>query len=126
MLHAGIVNQPTAYEGNNYLLPTVAFIGGAAELSYLKSLTVQDQRARMKQLCEADIPCLVLARQAKPDEAEPHFRDWFLAQVRTGTDLREEQGRIATFAVVPQLDMAGARGAAVAALAVAARQSTDD
>src|SRR6186713_1995342 len=39
---------------------------GAAELSYLKSLTVQEQRARMRQLCEADIPCLVLARQAKP------------------------------------------------------------
>jgi predicted NBD/HSP70 family sugar kinase len=59
-------------------------------------------------------------------EADPHFRDWFLAQVRDGTDLREEQSRIATFAVVPELDMAGARGAAVAALAVAARQSTDD
>jgi predicted NBD/HSP70 family sugar kinase len=59
-------------------------------------------------------------------EAEPHFRDWFLAQVRAGTDLREEQTRIATFAVVPELDMAGARGAAVAALAVAARQSSDD
>jgi predicted NBD/HSP70 family sugar kinase len=59
-------------------------------------------------------------------EAEPHFRDWFLALVRAGTDLREEQRRIATFAVVPELDMAGARGAAVAALAVAARQSSDD
>jgi glucokinase len=59
-------------------------------------------------------------------EAAPHFRDWFLDQVRAGTDLREEQSRIATFAVVPELDMAGARGAAVAALAVAARQSTDD
>jgi predicted NBD/HSP70 family sugar kinase len=59
-------------------------------------------------------------------EAEPHFRDWFLALVRAGTDLREEQARIATFAVVPELDMAGARGAAVAALAVAARQSSDD
>jgi ribose transport system permease protein len=26
LLHAGIVNQPTAYEGNNYLLPTVAAV----------------------------------------------------------------------------------------------------
>jgi ribose transport system permease protein len=26
VLHAGIVNQPTAYEGNNYLLPTVAAV----------------------------------------------------------------------------------------------------
>ena len=59
-------------------------------------------------------------------EAEEHFRDWFLTQVRAGTDLREEQRRIATFAVVPHLDMAGARGAAVAALAVAARASSDD
>jgi predicted NBD/HSP70 family sugar kinase len=59
-------------------------------------------------------------------EAEAHFRDWFLDRVQQGTDLREEQRRIATFAVVPQLDMAGARGAAVAALAVAARQSSDD
>src|SRR3954466_13688898 len=39
---------------------------GAAELSYLKSLSVAEQRARIRQLCEADIPCLVLARQAKP------------------------------------------------------------
>jgi HPr kinase/phosphorylase len=39
---------------------------GAAELSYLKSLSAQEQSARMRQLCEADIPCLVLARQAKP------------------------------------------------------------
>ncbi len=59
-------------------------------------------------------------------EAEEHFREWFLTQVRAGTDLREEQRRIATFAVVPHLDMAGARGAAVAALAVAARASSDD
>jgi predicted NBD/HSP70 family sugar kinase len=59
-------------------------------------------------------------------EAEPHFRDWFLAQVQAGTELREEQSGIATFAVVPELDMAGARGAAVAALAVAARHSSDD
>ncbi len=58
-------------------------------------------------------------------EAEAHFRDWFLDQVQQGTDLREEQRRIATFEVVPQLDMAGARGAAVAALAVAARTPRD-
>jgi glucokinase len=59
-------------------------------------------------------------------EAEPHFRDWFLGQVRSGTELRVEQRRIATFAVVPELDMAGARGAAVAALAVAGRQPSYD
>jgi HPr kinase/phosphorylase len=39
---------------------------GAAELSYLKSLSATEQRARMSQLCNADIPCLVLARQARP------------------------------------------------------------
>ena len=34
MLHAGIVNQPTAYEGDNYLLPTVAAVvlGGTSLL----------------------------------------------------------------------------------------------
>jgi predicted NBD/HSP70 family sugar kinase len=49
-------------------------------------------------------------------EAAPHFRDWFLDTVRQHTLLREEQARAATFALVPDLDMAGARGAAVAAL----------
>jgi predicted NBD/HSP70 family sugar kinase len=49
-------------------------------------------------------------------EAAPTFRDWFLATVREHTALREEQLRVATFALVPDLDMAGARGAAVAAL----------
>jgi glucokinase len=48
-------------------------------------------------------------------EAEPGFRDWFLERVREHTDLREEQRRVASFALVPDLDMAGARGAAIAA-----------
>ena len=49
-------------------------------------------------------------------ETAPHFREWFLTKVREHTGLREEQVRVATFALVPDLDMAGARGAAVAAL----------
>jgi predicted NBD/HSP70 family sugar kinase len=49
-------------------------------------------------------------------EATPSFREWFLAKVREHTALREEQARVATFALVPDLDMAGARGAAIAAL----------
>jgi glucokinase len=48
-------------------------------------------------------------------EAAPEFRDWFLATVREHTLLREEQARVASFALVPDLDMAGARGAAIAA-----------
>jgi glucokinase len=48
-------------------------------------------------------------------EAEPSFRDWYLDKVREHTDLREEQARVASFALVPDLDMAGARGAAIAA-----------
>jgi glucokinase len=48
-------------------------------------------------------------------EAAPDFRDWFLDRVREHTDLREEQARVASFALVPDLDMAGARGAAIAA-----------
>lgn len=49
-------------------------------------------------------------------EAAPKFRQWFLNTVREHTQLRREQGAVATFALVPDLDMAGARGAAVAAL----------
>jgi glucokinase len=48
-------------------------------------------------------------------EAAPHFRDWFQAKVRDHTALREDQAPV-TFALVPDLDMAGARGAAIAAL----------
>src|SRR5206468_2813980 len=49
-------------------------------------------------------------------EAAPEFREWFLAKVRANTALREEQARASRLALVPDLDMAGARGAAVAAL----------
>ena len=49
-------------------------------------------------------------------EAAPRFRQWFLNTVREHTDLRQEQTAAATFALVPDLDMAGARGAAVSAL----------
>jgi predicted NBD/HSP70 family sugar kinase len=49
-------------------------------------------------------------------EAAPRFRQWFLNTVREHTGLRQEQSAAATFALVPDLDMAGARGAAVAAL----------
>jgi glucokinase len=49
-------------------------------------------------------------------EAEPRFREWFLAKVREHTALRAEQSRAAELALVPDLDMAGARGAAIAAL----------
>jgi glucokinase len=49
-------------------------------------------------------------------EAAPAFRQWFLNTVREHTDLRQEQKAVATFALVADLDMAGARGAAVAAL----------
>jgi predicted NBD/HSP70 family sugar kinase len=49
-------------------------------------------------------------------EAAPRFREWFLERVRANTTLRPEQLQVARFEVVPQLDMAGARGAAIAAL----------
>ena len=48
-------------------------------------------------------------------EATPHFREWFFAEVRTHTVLREEQARAAKISLVPDLDMAGARGSAYAA-----------
>jgi glucokinase len=51
-------------------------------------------------------------------EAAPHFRDWFLGRVRAHTVLRDEQAHAASIALVPDLDMAGARGSAIAARAV--------
>ena len=59
-------------------------------------------------------------------EAEPHFRDWFLEQVREHTMLREEQRLAASVALVPDLDMAGARGSAIAALAAARGMAGED
>jgi glucokinase len=50
-------------------------------------------------------------------EAAPHFRDWFVDRVREHTMLRAEQERVARIALVPDLDMAGARGSAIAASA---------
>ncbi|MGH2418152.1 MAG: ROK family protein [Candidatus Limnocylindria bacterium] len=50
-------------------------------------------------------------------EAAAHFGEWFLERVRAGTSLRDEQAAVAVFALVPDLDMAGARGSALAALA---------
>ena len=49
-------------------------------------------------------------------EAEPSFRDWFLERVEQHTWLRDEQRKVASFALVTDLDMAGARGSAIAAL----------
>jgi hypothetical protein len=48
-------------------------------------------------------------------EAAPHFRDWFLATVGEHTVLFVEQAEIAEIKLVPDLDMAGARGSAIAA-----------
>ncbi len=53
-------------------------------------------------------------------ETTPEFRDWFRARIVECTDLREEQQRVATFELVADLDMAGARGAAIAALSTLA------
>jgi glucokinase len=50
-------------------------------------------------------------------EAAPHFGEWFLERVSATTILRDEQAAAAAFALVPDLDMAGARGSALAALA---------
>jgi predicted NBD/HSP70 family sugar kinase len=48
-------------------------------------------------------------------EAAPHFRDWFLATVREHTSLYLEQEAVTEITLVPDLDMAGARGSAIAA-----------
>ena len=52
-------------------------------------------------------------------EAKPHFRSWFLDRVRRHLLLRDEQEKVATLELVPDRDMAGARGAAIAARDVA-------
>jgi hypothetical protein len=49
-------------------------------------------------------------------ETTPELRNWFLAVVRGHTVLRAEQDRLTTLTLVPDLDMAGARGSAIAAL----------
>jgi predicted NBD/HSP70 family sugar kinase len=49
-------------------------------------------------------------------ETSSEFREWFLGKVRDNTILRDEQARVARFALVSDLDMAGARGAALGAL----------
>jgi glucokinase len=55
-------------------------------------------------------------------EAAPHFRDWFLATVREHTSLMIEQAALEEVTLVPDLDMAGARGSAIAAAAWIARE----
>jgi predicted NBD/HSP70 family sugar kinase len=51
-------------------------------------------------------------------QAQTEFRHWLLGRIQHHTTLRPEQERIVAFAVVPDLDMAGARGSALAALAL--------
>jgi glucokinase len=48
-------------------------------------------------------------------EAAPHFRDWFVTIVRESTSLLTEQAQVEEIRLVPDLDMAGARGSAIAA-----------
>jgi glucokinase len=50
-------------------------------------------------------------------EAAPHFRDWFVATVSEHTEFYAEQAEVAEITLVPDLDMAGARGSAIAAAA---------
>jgi glucokinase len=48
-------------------------------------------------------------------EAAPHFRDWFVNTVKENTMFYVEQAEVAEIMTVPDLDMAGARGSAIAA-----------
>jgi glucokinase len=48
-------------------------------------------------------------------DAAPHFRDWFVATTRKNTRFYVEQAEIEDITLVPDLDMAGARGSAIAA-----------
>ncbi len=55
-------------------------------------------------------------------EAAPHFREWFLATVRENTVFFVEQATLEEVTLVPDLDMAGARGSAIAAAEWVRRQ----
>jgi glucokinase len=55
-------------------------------------------------------------------DAAPHFRDWFVATVEEHTRLYVEQAEIADITLVPDLDMAGARGSAIVAAEWVRRQ----
>jgi predicted NBD/HSP70 family sugar kinase len=59
-------------------------------------------------------------------ETTPSLREWFLDEVRARIVLREEQQRVTQLAVVQHLDMAGARGSALAAMALGQSLRTDD
>jgi glucokinase len=48
-------------------------------------------------------------------DAAPHFRDWFVATTRKNTRFYVEQAEVEDITLVPDLDMAGARGSAIAA-----------
>jgi predicted NBD/HSP70 family sugar kinase len=52
-------------------------------------------------------------------ETTTALRDWYVSVVADNTVLRHEQREVAVVALVPDLDMAGARGAALAALVAA-------
>ena len=49
-------------------------------------------------------------------DTSAEFRTGFVERVQAATQLRDEQAKVATFAIAPDLDMAGARGSALAAL----------
>jgi glucokinase len=55
-------------------------------------------------------------------EAAPHFRDWIVDIIRENTVLFVEQAEVAEITLVPDLDMAGARGSAIAAAKWAEQQ----
>ena len=71
---------------------------------------------------EITAPAATASRNSQPAlgggvvEAAPHFREWFMDRIREHTILRAEQRRVTSLALVRHLDMAGARGAALAAL----------
>jgi predicted NBD/HSP70 family sugar kinase len=96
-------------------------VRGLGERGDELALKIFDQQARALGLL-----CTIASNFTDPDayfvgggvvEAAPAFREWYLATVARATNLRAEQRTVVEFAVVPDLDMAGARGSAIAALA---------
>jgi predicted NBD/HSP70 family sugar kinase len=111
-------NHPLA--NSESMIAAAKAVRGYAEKGDEMALRIFEQQAKA-------IGCMfsIAANFTDPDayfvgggivEAEPHFRDWCMDIVRASTELRAEQRQIVQFAVVPDLDMAGARGSALAAL----------
>ena len=126
---SGIQNNLLPFWLTQYPLHPLAFVPSAAAAKEVRGFAQRGDEMALKifeqQAMAIGRMFTIAANFTDPDgyfigggvvEAEPHFRDWFLGTVKQHTALRVEQRDVAEFLVVSDLDMAGARGSAMAAL----------